>query len=76
MLNVRRHKIVTKSFEDLTFKEQNQAMNRNALQFRKQLNAHVRKAKAEGHCEKEVVKGRIRLLNRILGHHAAELQSR
>jgi hypothetical protein len=75
MLTARRHKTVTKSFEDLTFKEQNQAMNRNALQFRKQLNAHVRKAQAEGRCAKEVLKGRVRLLDRIFGHYAKEIGS-
>ena len=73
MLSTRRHKTVIKSFEDLTFQEQNQAMNRNVLQFRKQLHAHVRKAKAEGRCTKEVLKSRVRLLDRIFGHYAKEI---
>jgi hypothetical protein len=75
MLNSRRRKTVIKSFEELTFKEQNQAMNRNALQFRKQLNAHVRKAQAEGRCTKEVVKGRLRLLNRIFVHYTKDIET-
>jgi hypothetical protein len=74
MLNARRHKTVTKTFEELTFKEQNHAMNRNALEFRKQLTAHVRKAKAEGRCTKEVLTGRLRLLDRIFGHYANEIE--
>jgi hypothetical protein len=75
MLNVRRHKTVTKAFEELTFEEQNRAMNQNFVQFRKQLNAHVRKAKAEGRCTKEVLKRRVRLLDRILGHYAHEIEA-
>jgi leucyl-tRNA synthetase len=74
MLNPRRHRTVTKSFEELTFKEQNQAMNRNFIQFRKQLQAHVQKAKTEGRCTKEVLKTRVRLLDRILGHYAEEIK--
>jgi hypothetical protein len=74
MLNVRRHKTVTKTFEELTFKEQNHAMNRNALEFRKQLTAHVRKAKSEGRCAKEVLKGRLRLLDRIFGYYANDIE--
>ena len=75
MLHSRRHKTVIKTFEELTFKEQNQAMNRNALQFRKQLTAHLRKAKAEGHCTQTVLKGRLRLLDRIFGHYSTEIES-
>ena len=74
MLNVRRHKTVTKTFEELTFKEQNHAMNRNALEFRKQLTSHVRKAKAEGRCTKEVLKGRLRLLDHIFVHYANDIE--
>jgi hypothetical protein len=72
-MNSRRHKTATKSFEELTFKEQNHAMNRNALEFRKQLTAHVRKAKEEGHCTQKVLTGRLRLLDRIFGHYAHEI---
>jgi hypothetical protein len=66
MLTTRRHKTVSKSFEDMTFKEQNHAMNRNALQFRRQLIIHLRKAKADGHCTKTVLASRARLLGRVL----------
>jgi hypothetical protein len=75
MLSSRRHHTVKKSFEELTFEEQNHAMNRNALQFRRQLTAHVRKAKAEGHCTKELLNSRLRLLDRIFGHYAKELEA-
>ena len=75
MLSPRRHNTAKKSFEELTFEEQNHAMNRNALQFRRQLTAHVRKAKAEGRCTKELLNGRLRLLDRIFGHYAQELQA-
>ena len=75
MMNTKRHKTATKSFDELTFREQNLAMNRSAVEFRKQLTAHVRKAKAEGHCTKEVLKGRIRLLDRIFGHYAHEIET-
>jgi hypothetical protein len=75
MLHPKRHKTVTKNFEELTFTEQNHAMNRNALQFRKQLTAHLRKARAEGRCTKTVLKGRIRLLDRIFGHYAKEIET-
>jgi hypothetical protein len=75
MSNLKRHKTATKSFEELSFKEQNHAMNRNALEFRSQLNAHVRRAKAEGHCTKTVLKGRLRLLDRIFGHYAHEIET-
>lgn len=75
MLNQRRHKSVRKSFDELTFEEQNHAMNRNALEFRAQLASHVRKARAEGHCTKAVVRGRLRLLDRIFGPYAKEIES-
>jgi len=75
MLNARRHKNVSKNFEDMTFKEQNQAMNRNALQFRRQLAIHLRTAKAHGQCPKEVLKGRHRLLRRILDNHTKEIET-
>jgi hypothetical protein len=75
MLNSRRHKNVSKSFEDMTFKEQNQAMNRNALQFRRQLIIHLRTAKADGRCTKEVLNRRVRLLGRIFENHAKEIET-
>jgi hypothetical protein len=75
MLNSRRHKNVSKNFEDMTFKEQNQAMNRNALQFRRQLIIHLRTAKADGRSTREVLNGRVRLLRRIFENHAKEIES-
>jgi hypothetical protein len=75
MLNSRRRKTVSKKFEDMTFKEQNQAMNRNALQFRRQLIVHLRKAKADGQSTKEVLNGRVRLLGRILGNYSKEIET-
>jgi hypothetical protein len=73
-MNSRHHKTATKTFEELTFREQNHAMNRNALEFRRQLRAHMRKAKAEGHCTQKVLKGRLRLLDRVFGHYAHEIE--
>jgi hypothetical protein len=75
MFNSRHHKNVTKSFEELSFKEQNHALNRNALQFRRQIIVHLRKAKAEGRSTREVLKGRVRLLERIFGHYAEEIET-
>ena len=75
MLNSSKHKHVTKKFEDMTFQEQNHAMNRNALQFRRQLILHLRKAEADGQCTKEVLNRRIRLLGRIFEHHSRKLET-
>jgi hypothetical protein len=75
MLNSRRHKHVSKKFEDMTFKEQNHALNRNALQFRRQLMLHLRKAEADGQCKKTVLKGRVRLLGRIFGNYSKEIEA-
>jgi hypothetical protein len=75
MLNSRRHKTVSKSFEDMTFKEQNHALNRNALQFRRQLAIHLRTAKAHGHCPKDVLNGRVRLLKRLFDSHARQIET-
>ena len=62
----RRHKGDSKTFEELTFEEQAKAMNMNALQFRKQLRAHLRRAKKEGRDEGDVLRVRLDLLNHIL----------
>ena len=75
MTNSRRHKNVSKSFEDMTFKEQNHAMNRNALQFRRQLIIHLRKAKTDGRCTKEVLTRRVRLIGRIFDNHDKEIET-
>jgi len=42
-MNPKRHKDDTKTFEELTFQEQAKTMNMTALQFRKQLKAHLRR---------------------------------
>ena len=65
-MNPRRHKDDTKTFEELTFQEQSKAMNMTALQFRKQLTAHLRRADKEGRPRAEVLTGRLGLLQRIL----------
>ena len=66
MSNTKHHKTVSKRFEDMSFKEQSQAMNRNALQFRRQLIQHLHKAKADGHCTKSLLDRRVKLLGRVL----------
>jgi hypothetical protein len=65
-LNPKRHKGDTKTFEELTFREQTQAMNMTALQFRKQLVAHLRRANEEGRFRDQIVRRRLKLLERIL----------
>jgi hypothetical protein len=75
MMNSKRHKTVSKSFEEMTFKEQNHAMNRNALQFRRQLAIHLRTAKADGRSTKEVLNGRVRLLRHVFKSHAKEIDT-
>jgi len=68
-MNARRHKGDTKTFEELTFEEQAKAMNMTALQFRKQLTAHLRRANDEGKHEEDVLRTRLRLLENILAEH-------
>ncbi len=65
-MNPRRHKGDTKTFEELNFQEQAQAMNMTALQFRKQLTAHLRRADEEGRPRDQVVSARLALLQRIV----------
>jgi hypothetical protein len=65
-MNPRRHKGDTKTFEELSFAEQVKAMNMTALQFRKQLNAHLRRAKAEDRHSDDVLDKRLSLLESIL----------
>jgi len=62
----RRHKRDTKDFGELTFQEQARAMNMTALQFRKQLNAHLRLAAREGRDRKAILRTRLKLLQNIL----------
>lgn len=68
-MNPRRHKRDSKNFEEETFQEQAKTMNMTALQFRKQLEAHLRRANAEGRERDTVVKSRLGLLQRILDHY-------
>jgi len=49
-------------------------MNMNALQFRKQLQAHLRRAAEEGRSRREVLNARLDLLRNILGAYADELR--
>lgn len=65
-MNSRRHQNDTKYFAELTFEEQAKAMNMNALQFRKQLAAHLRRADEEGKSTRDVLKTRLNLLRKIL----------
>jgi len=65
----RRHKQDTKTFEELTFRERALAMNMTALQFRKQLKAHLRRASAEYRDTDDVLRARLELLESILGDH-------
>jgi len=71
-MNSRRHKGDTKTFEELTFQEQAKAINMTALQFRKQLSAHLRRVKEEDRLDPEgVLQDRLRLLERIIGDYSA-----
>ena len=65
----RRHQNDTKTFEELSFEEQTKAMNMTALQFRKQLTAHLRRANEEGRSEQDVLRKRLKLLKNILDEH-------
>ena len=66
-MNPRRHKGDTKTFEELTYSEQAKAMNMTALQFRKQLKAHLRRVKEEDRLNPErVVRDRLSLLAGII----------
>ena len=71
-MNQRRHQNDTKTFEELTFGEQIKAMNMTALQFRKQLTAHLRRADEEGRSRREVMNTRLNLLRRILDAFGAD----
>jgi hypothetical protein len=73
-MNPRRHQNDTKTFAELTFEEQVKAMNMNALQFRKQLKAHLRRADEEGRSRREVLNARLDLLRNILDTYADEVR--
>jgi len=63
---MRRHQNDTKTFEELTFKEQALAMNAAAAQYRKMIDAHLRRAEAEGRPAGVVRRVGIGLLERIV----------
>lgn len=73
-MNSKRHQNGTKTFVQLTFEEQAKAMNMTALQFRKQLHAHLRRADEEGRSRLEVLSTRLNLLRRILDTYAQEIR--
>jgi len=73
-MNPRRHQNDTKTFEELTFEEQVLAMNMNALQFRKQLKAHLRRADKEGRSRHDVLVTRLTLLRNILDDYADQVK--
>ncbi len=73
-MNPRRHQNDTKTFAELTFAEQAKAMNMNALQFRKQLAAHLRRAEEERQSPREVLNARLNLLQNILGTYADQVK--
>src|SRR5688572_1201150 len=73
-MNPRRHQQDTKTFAELTFEEQVKAMNMNALQFRKQLTAHLRRADEEGRSRLEVLNTRLNLLRNILDEYAEQVK--
>jgi hypothetical protein len=73
-MNPRRHQNDTKTFAELTFEEQVKAMNMNALQFRKQLRAHLRRADEEGRSRRAVLNARLDLLRNILDTYADEVR--
>ena len=70
MATSQRHQNDTKTFEELTFKEQAQAMNMTALQFRKQLNANLRRAGEEGQDVESTLRARLGLLEKILADYS------
>ncbi len=65
-MNTRRHQGDTKNFEELDFKEQALAMNAAAAQYRKMLDANLRRAEQEGRSVATVRRVRLGLLERIV----------
>jgi len=65
-MNPRRHKHDTKTFAELTFGQQVLAMNMTALNFRRQLKAHLRRAVQQGMDREDVLRKRLDLLESIL----------
>ena len=54
------------TFEELTFQQQARSISMTALQFRKELKAHLRRAKEEGKEVDKIREARLDLLRRIL----------
>jgi hypothetical protein len=66
----------TRAFSELTLEEQAKAMNVCALQFREQLNAHLKLAKAEGRPSRNILRSRLDLLRSIISDHEDEPKRR
>ena len=58
-----------KTFSELSFEEQARAMNTCALQFREQLNAHLKLAEAEGRPSEGILRSRLDLLRSVINDH-------
>jgi hypothetical protein len=69
-MTTRRHKGDTKNFDELTFKEQALAMNAAAAQYRKMLDANLRRAVEEGRSAPSVRRIRLGLLKRIVADYS------
>ena len=65
-MNSKRHQGDSKTFEELNFKEQSLSMNMTALNFRRQLQAHLRRAEKEDRNLTAVLRKRLSLLQSIL----------
>jgi len=73
---MRRHKNDTRTFEELTFKEQALAMNAAAAQYRKMIDANLRRAEHEGHSVDRVLRTRLGLLERIIRDYQNPVRGR
>ena len=69
MATRRRHQNDMKTFEEETFKEQSLTMTATALNFRRELKAHLRRAKQEGRDVERVLRTRLGLLKKILADY-------
>lgn len=67
---MRRHQNDTKTFDELDFKEQALAMNAAAAQYRKMLDAHLRRAEAEERSVDRVRRVGVGLLQRIVADYS------
>jgi len=71
IMPMRRHQNDTKTFEELTFKEQALAMNAAAAQYRKMIDANLRRAEADGRSVARVRQTRLGLLERIIADYSS-----